>query len=318
MYTFLLNFLSCFVFSEREVKCNSFGYVLARLLIPSLLVFASWGSYAMTPFNTSCLFFIVDFLLVGIFFPLFENNKEDNDFKFVDTIVSAITKVQVLVTFVFFLTTYQDPNLVVVAPDEINAFSKSAFFHEKVLSKEELISYWKEKEGALDVSKEISEDFLKQQHDLRVFFLKNPQVCIVGVPEPYMGAFEATRGLTRLLWSVPQAWYHERMHSCKVGLSFSHGDNDHIKVLSSKRASKGHDSARWIAAEDMKKAFSQIDLVFVTCRGDKKPFYEGDFILDHQTAIWWSTEKGRSTSADWLWHVYNNGNLQKFVDMYRY
>lgn len=322
MYTFFLNFLSCFVFSEKEANLGSLGYVLGRLTIPILLLHVSieCGSYYCVPLNG-----FLGIIVLGcqtsnlpIFYVAATERFEVEAAKSIDKLTSLIIMIQTVLTLVILSGTYQDPNLVVVAPDEINAFSKSAFFHEKVLSKEELISYWKEKEGALDVSKEISEDFLKQQHDLRVFFLKNPQVCIVGVPEPYMGAFEATRGLTRLLWSVPQAWYHERMHSCKIGLSFSHGDNDHIKVLSSKRASKGHDSARWIAAEDMKKAFSQIDLVFITCRGDKQPFYEGDFILDHESAIWWSTEKGRSTSADWLWHVYNNGNLQKFVDMYRY
>ncbi len=321
MYTFLINFLSCFVFSEKEANIGSLGYALGRLTISILLLHVSieCGIPYCILLNGFAGVIVLGSQLgnLTIFNVLPASHIELETAKGMDKFTSVIIMIQTVLSFVILLATYQDPNLV-VAPDEVNAFSKSTFFHEELLSKEELVSYWKENKGALDVSKEISQEFLNEQHSLREFFLKNPQVCVIGVPEPYMGAFEATRGITRLLWSVPQAWYHERMHSCKIAFSFSHGDNDHINVLSSKRAIKGHDSARWIAAEDLRKAFPQIDLVFVTCRGDKKPFYEGDFILDHQTAIWWSTERGRSTSADWLWDAYNNGNLQKFVDMYRY
>lgn len=316
MYYFLLNFLSWFVFSEREAKVNTFGYVVARLLSPSLFFFLSIKIQLVAAIVLNG-FLLISVVVDSVFLFVSKDNANLDDFtKSCDSFMSHVLKVQCLLMFIVLLNTVD--RQIVTCPDEINRFSKSTFFHEELLSKEELVSYWKENKGTLDVAQEISQEFLNEQHDLRVFFLKNPQVCIIAVPEPYMGAFEATREITRLLWSVPQAWYHERMHSCKIGLSFSHGDKDKLNILSSKRAIKGQDSARWIAAEDLKKAFPQIDILLITCRGEKSPSYEGDFILDHQTAIWWSTEKGESTPSKWLWHAHENGNLQRFVDMYSY
>lgn len=308
LFSFFLDFVSFFVFGENS-KRDTFGYNAARLLVCLFLA----------------LFLFVHAQLEKDFISLIASS-----FAAVTGVIGAtqeIARGRKLPLIIFFLSSKALFSLVSTnevesfAPNEINKHSKAEefpFFYETLLNKEELVRYWNARNKGLNVAEEISQDFLTQQAPLRDFFLKNPQVCFVGVPEPSMMAFEPTRGLTRFIWSVPQAWYHERKHTCRIGLVVSHGDNDHVRFLASEKAIKGYSSDRWYSSEDVQKAYPNLDLLFVSCRGDRKPFYDDAIILEHSTGAWWSTEKGRSTHADWLWWVYNNGLLTKLVEMYSY
>ncbi len=305
LFSFFLDFLSFFVFGEKSRR-DTFGYNAARLV--------------------SCLF---------LFLFLFVHAVLEGDFiSLILCCLAAVTGVVALreeshrsrklplIIFFYFskalFSLVSTSEVESFAPNEYSKAQEFPFFYEALLSKEELVRYWSSRNKGLNVDEEISQDFLTQQASFREFFLRNPQACFVGVPEPSMLAFEPTRDLTRLIWSVPQAWYHERIHTCRIGIVVSHGDNDHLRFLASEKAIEGYSSDRWYDSKDVQKAYPNLDLLFVSCRGDRKPFYDDAIILEHSTGAWWSTEKGRSTHADWLWWVYNNGLLKKLVDMYSY
>lgn len=307
LFSFFLDFLSFFTFDYT--KADTVGYWTARIItgisLNLLILVIGYKSENITMMSAGLAVFIAFGCLEA------------------DLLVEGKTSIYSIVGFIILLCFVLTPpsKTIVTAPDAVNAYSKVEefpSFYETLLNKEELVRYWNARNKGLNVAEEISQDFLTQQAPFRDFFLKNPQVCFVGVPEPSMMAFEPTRGLTRFIWSVPQAWYHERKHTCRIGLVVSHGDNDHVRFLASEKAIKGYSSDRWYSSEDVQKAYPNLDLLFVSCRGDRKPFYDDAIILEHSTGAWWSTEKGRSTHADWLWWVYNNGLLTKLVDMYSY
>lgn len=299
MYAFFLDFLSLFVFSENSRR-DTFGYNTARFV--------------------SCLFFTIF---------LFIHSQIEKDFiSLIGSIVAGVTALfgvteenarsRKLPFFIFCLSLRSLFLLVsasgvesLSAPDAVNSFNKPVFFHESLLSKDEILEYWSDKDlnrVQKEQLQEIDQEFLSSHKTLREFLLFNSSFCVVAAPETEV-AFGATVDLSKLLWTVPQAWYHERKFSCRIGLVAGHGDGEMMDVTLSENLRE-----KTILIKEIKKKYNQIDLVIMSCRGRKNQLKDDEIFLDDE--MFKSAEAGFSTDKRWFENVVKNGLLQKLIDHY--
>jgi hypothetical protein len=299
MYAFFLDFVCFFVFGENSRR-DTFGYNTARLLV--CLFFAIF-LFIHTHFEMDFISLIGSFVAgVTAFIGVTEENARSRKLPFFSFCL--------FLRALFLLVSASEVESL-SAPDALNKFNKPTFFHESLLSKDEILEYWSDKNlnrTQRNQLQEIDESFLSSHKTLREFLLFNSSFCVVAAPETEV-AFGATVDLSKLLWTVPQAWYHERKFSCRIGLVAGHGDGEIMDVTLSENLRE-----KKVVIKDLKKAYNQIDLVIMSCRGRKDQTRDDEIFLDDE--MFKSSEAGFSTDKRWFENVVKNGLLQKLIDHY--
>jgi hypothetical protein len=299
MYAFFLDFLSFFIIGENSRR-DTFGYNIARFFVSfSLTIFL----FIHAQIEKDFISLIGSFVVGGAaFIGVTEETARSRKLPFFGFCF--------FLRSLFLLVSASEVESL-SAPDAINSFNRPTFFHESLLSKDEILEYWSDKDlnrVQRNQLQEIDESFLSANKALREFLLFNSSFCVVAAPETEV-AFGATVDLSKLLWTVPQAWYHERKFSCRIGLVAGHGDGEMMDVTLSENLRE-----KTIVIKDLKKAYNQIDLVIMSCRGRKDQLKDDEIFLDDE--MFKSAEAGFSTDKRWFENVVKNGLLQKLIDHY--
>ncbi len=145
---------------------------------------------------------------------------------------------------------------------------------------------------------------------LREFILSNKELCIVGVgreynPGPVRVGFD-------LLWSVPQAWWHFRKDTCKLGIVSGHGNESSLNVFLGEDLFAGISQQKFIPQSRIKEDYPGISLLFIQCRGEGAQSKSNGEIFE-ENGYYYSSKMGNKTHGDWLKDAFRKGELQRLV-----
>jgi len=145
---------------------------------------------------------------------------------------------------------------------------------------------------------------------LREFILSNKELCIIGVGREYK------KGPVRvgfdLLWSVPQAWWHFRKDTCKLGIVSGHGNESSLNVFLGEDLFAGISQQKFIPQSKIKEDYPGISLLFIQCRG-KEERSKSNGELFEENGYYYSSKIGKKTHGDWLKDAFRKGELQRLV-----
>ena len=144
---------------------------------------------------------------------------------------------------------------------------------------------------------------------LREFILANKELCIVGVGREYFPGF--VRWGFDILWSVPQAWWHFRKDTCRIGIAAGHGNGYSLNLHLGEDLFAGEIQEKKFYQSKLKEDYRSISLLFIQCRGVGEP--KDDGLVYEENGYYYSSEMGRETRGDWLYEAFHNGELQRLV-----
>lgn len=214
-----------------------------------------------------------------------------------------------LFAFVCSFSVVQPIDLEKTAKTRLPSFIRSSHFDSTLLSEEELKSGW----GSLKKDRRFEPT--SENKEIKEYLLSNPEFCILGV------SGETAPGLVRdandLLWSVPQAWYHFRKDSCKIGIINGHGTADKIDTYLSEDLFAGLIQLKTLKDEEVINTYPNLKILFFKCRGyvslETYDEFEARGKIYKEDGHYYTSRKGVVTVGHWLLYAFLRGDLQQLM-----